>query len=104
MNMVMERNGYVFIKENGNHVRLSVCEISFILHWFERSGWRDGFDAEIDNNEDSIDLTDISRKELIELCMDDLEFRWENGTLNDYCPDYEGILFDIAQENGIWRD
>ena len=104
MNMVTDKTGYIFTRESGEQVKFSGYEISFISHWFERSGWQDGFDAEIDNNEESIDLTDMSRKELIELCMDELESKWENGTLDDYCPDYEGILFDVAQENGIWRD
>jgi hypothetical protein len=44
----------------------------------------------------------MSRDEFIDLCLDELESKWENMTLDNE-PDYEGVVFDVANENGVWR-
>ena len=84
-------------------VPLTANELSFIQHAVERNGWESGLDDAINDDEDNLDLDMMSRDELIELCMDELESKWECRTL-DSDPDYAEILFDVAQENGIWRD
>ena len=78
------------------------AELSFIQHQMERSDWVVGIEEEIDESEDNLVFDDTTREQFVELCLDELESKWENYTLNND-PDYEGIVFDVANENGVWR-
>lgn len=102
LNYLPESAVYEFVTENRT-ILLTSVEISFLSHALEKNAWRAGIDFEIDSNEDNLDFGTMSREELIELCVDDLENRWECGYLNNE-PDYQEVVFDMAQENGIWRD
>lgn len=92
-----------FTRDNGETVQLSINELGFIAHAIEKNKWRYGMIDQIEYDEDNLDFSEISKEKLIDLCMDDIEFRYEIYSLgNDI--DYGGILFDVAQENGMWRD
>ena len=84
-------------------IRLSAVQISFLSHEFERHGWEYGIEDEIDLCSDSIDFSEISREEFVDMCMDEMQSKWEIGYLNTE-PDYEQVVFGVAEENGIWRD
>lgn len=72
------------------------------MRWSASDG-EANIDTAIDDNDGSIDFCDVERDQFIELCMDEMESRWECGTMNN-SPDYQEIVFDVALENGIWRD
>lgn len=84
-------------------VKLTPAEVSFIDHALERNHWENEIDLEIDSNEDSLDFDEMPRDELLDLCMEELEDKWESGNL-DNDPDYQSIVFEVAEDNGIWRD
>lgn len=102
---IAEKACWKFINNEkpAHEIFFSPEEISFIGHALERVGWKSNIDIEIDNNYDNIDFENMSRDEFMDLCMDELESKWECGMLNNE-PDYQEIVFDVAQENGIWRD
>ena len=77
-------------------------ELAFIYHAVERNGWKSEIEEEIDVSEENLVFDNISREEFVGLCIDELESKWENMTL-DNDPDYEGVVFDVANENGVWR-
>ena len=81
---------------------LSPAEISFIEHALEQNAWKAELEMEIDSNDDSLDFGEISKADFLDLCMDEMESKWECQTLFDN-PDYQEIVFDVANENGIWR-
>lgn len=83
-------------------VELTWAELGFIHHQMERNAWSAGIEDEIEESEDNLIFEDTTRDEFIDMCLDELESRWENMTLNND-PDYEGIVFDVANENGVWR-
>ena len=83
-------------------VELTCSELVFIRHQMERNAWSAGIEFEIDESEDNLIFDETTRDEFLDLCLDELESKWENDTLNNE-PDYEGIVFDVANENGVWR-
>lgn len=83
-------------------LELTGSELGFISHQVERNGWADCIESEIDQDEDNLIFENMSRDEFIDLCLDELESKWENMTLDNE-PDYEGVVFDVANENGVWR-
>ena len=104
MKLVSDEIGtFTFTRDNGEEVLFSYKEINFIEYELEKLSWRSGMEDQIEYDEDDIDFSEISKEEFLDLCMEDLESRAENMTLgNDI--DYGGIVFDVAQENGMWRD
>lgn len=103
--MKFDVNGtrYAFTRSNGEVVEFNPVEISFISHEIQKHHWRVELEYEVDSNIDNLDFSEMSKEELIDYCIDELERRWENDTL-DAEPDYQEIIFDSAQENEIWRD
>lgn len=83
-------------------IELTCKEIGFIHHQMERNAWSEGIEYEINESEDNLIFDETTRDKFIGLCLDELESKWENMTLDNE-PDYEGIVFDVANENGIWR-
>ena len=103
MNLTSDLSGFTFTRESGEEVKFSYKEINFIEFELTKNNWRNGIDEQIDYDEENIDFTEHSREELIGWCVDEIESRWSNS-LNFGEPDYGEILFDVAQENGVWRD
>ena len=105
-NMALTYNEKKAVYEFANGTRivqLTPAEVSFISHALERNNWAYEIDMEIESNEECIDFSAISREEFHDLCLEELESRWGNGWLN--CdPDYQCIVFDVAQEQKIWRN
>lgn len=94
-----------FINRNNpaREVFFSPAEIGFIEHSLERNAWQSGIAEQVEYDEDNLDFSTITREEFIDMCDDELQNRWEIcSDIGD--PDYGGIVFDVAQENGIWRD
>lgn len=96
-----EKVSYRFVSGD-RELFFSQAEICFIQHQMERNAWAIGIESEIDESEDNLIFNDTTREEFIEMCLDELEYKWENETLNNE-PDYEGVVFDVANENGVWR-
>ena len=103
MKLTQTQTGYTFQKEDGTEVELTYREINFLDYELTKADWKNGIEDEIDEEEENIDFDIMNRDELIKLCMADLEEKYEDGMLDD-APDYESILFDVAQENGVWKE
>ena len=102
MSLSFNNGVWEFVSENRT-ILLTPAEISFLAHSLERSAWEAEISLEIDSNEDNIDFSEVTKDELVDACLDELESKWELGTLNNE-PDYQCVVFDVAQENGWWRD
>lgn len=94
---------YAFVRDNGERILFTPTEINFISHELERNDWRCNIEMEIESNIDSLHFDNMTEEEFTQECMNELESKWELGRL-DNDPDYQCVVFDIAQENGIWRD
>ena len=97
-------NGKFWVFKNGDKVvELTPVEVAFLEHAFERNTWEYEIEMEIDNEEDNINLDVMTREEFVNACIDDLESKYELGILENK-PDYQCVVFDVAQEIGIWRN
>ncbi len=95
--------GYVFTRANGERIELTPSEVSFIYHGMERINWRGNIENAIELCEECFDFDAMDQQEFIQMCMDELESRWENLRIDDGV-DYDELVFDMAQENKIWRN
>ena len=103
MKFFTDNDGFIFERDNGEKVRMSHAEIGFVSHQLERNSWGYGIDMEIESNYDSLNFDSMTEAEFKKECIDDLESKWELGRLDNE-PDYQCVVFDVAQENGIWRN
>ena len=103
MEFVVNGARYLFTRDDGEVVEFNPVEISFIDHQLERHHWRVELDLEIDSNVECLNFSKMSRDELIDCCMEELEEKWKDNDL-DSEPDYQEIVFNNAQENKMWRD
>ena len=94
--------GYVFTRDNGEQIELSPLEINFVFHEMERCYWRGNIENAIECSYECLDFDVMDEDEFIQCCLDELNSKWECGTL-DADPDFDKIVLDIAKENGIWR-
>ncbi len=104
MRLTQTQNGYMFTKEDGTTVGFTFDEIKFIQDELETELWRSKLEDQIDINSENLDyISSISPDEFFDLCMGALV---EKKALygDDFVPDYEEVVFDVAQENGVWLD
>ena len=104
MSFVLLNNGdAILTRENGDRVNLSAEEIRTILDAMMEERWKYEIEDSIAKNDDWIDFKgDINSIRFAELCLDEARRLYEM-----YCDediDMDEIVFDIAQENGMWRD
>lgn len=98
---------FTFTRDNGENVKLSHYEMEFIDIERRKNVWRYGFDRQIHDDEDFLCFDEISREEFIEMCVEDVDverdlFGRANNPYKE--PEYADIVFNVAQENDIWRD
>jgi len=102
MRFKRNNDGFEFTRKNGEVVKFDPMEIAFLSHECQKLHWHSELEKEIEQNSENIDFSEMTVNELIDYCIKDMDERWKNNTLEDE-PDYEGIVFDGAQENNIWR-
>ena len=95
--------GYVFTRDNGEQIEFTPLEINFVFHAMERGYWRSNIENAIELYCECLDFDEIYEDEFIQYCLDELNSKWECGTLESD-PDFEKLVIDLAHENGIWRN
>lgn len=79
-------------------------EAQFIAKALKRQQWRYDIENQIEYDEDNLDFSETSRNEFIDMCLEDIDARIEIYGVDNYEPNIEEIVFDVAQDNDIWRD
>ena len=97
-----ENGKYIFTKQDGTQIDLEWIEVNFIEKWLRHDSWRAKIHDAIDADADSYDFSEISREEFVNLCVDEMQSKYEAYELGE--PDYSEIAFSVAKENEIWRD
>ena len=79
-------------------------EAKFIAMSLKRDKWRYDLMDQTEYDSDNIDFSgEISEEKFIDLCMEEIDCNVDLYG-DDYEPDIEEIVFDVANDNGIWRD
>lgn len=95
--------GFTFTRDDGEKVKFAPDEITFILHEIEKRQWEGSIYNAIDLADGCIDFDSMTEEEFKQYCMDELQSKYECQTLESN-PDFDELVFDIAQENGMWRN
>ncbi len=64
--------------------------------------WRGNIEEAIDDDEDRYDFSKISREAFVDMCIDDMQEKYECCSLGE--PDYSDIVFGVAEDNGVWKE
>lgn len=100
-----EGNRFIVNRPNGSWVVLEFDEMKAIESFMKMRRWKEKLREQIDrdNEEGSLDINDeVEEEHFVLLCEEDLANRYEDVGDN-YQPCFEDIVFDVAQENGMWR-
>lgn len=90
-------------KDNGETVTLSPQELSLIDEYRQTVLWRYGVEDQIAQDEDNLCFDRISKEEFIEMCLEDIISGFMSD--NPYAePEYDSVVFDMAQSEEMWRD
>ena len=99
-----EGNKYVLNRPDGTTLDLNWDEMKAIESFLRHRSWTTEILNQMDFDEDNLDLdTSESRQKFVDLCLDEIGCNLEIYGEDYYEPDIEKIVFDVAQENGIWR-
>lgn len=104
MKFTTNENGMEFTRNNGEVVKFDPLEVAFLAFEFQKLEWTSELEFEIDSNIDNLDFSKTSREEFLNDCLETLKFRWECNTIGNNSIDYQEIVFDEAEDAGIWRD
>lgn len=102
--MIFSENngGYVFVRDNGEIVKLSSEELKYIDTVRREYRWRSMIREQIEEDEDNIDFSgEVDEDAFIELCLDEISCKYE--LYESYKENIEEIVFDVAHENDMWR-
>lgn len=102
MELTYMENGYYQLNSENRTVLLTYGECKCIVDYFRRLGWRGMLNAAIDNDEDHYDFSKISREEFLDMCIEEIQWKYDAGTLHE--PEYDDIVFDMAEGNGVWKE
>ena len=78
-------------------------EANFIAMALKHDRWRYDLMNQIVYDEDSLDFSKVTMQEFIDLCIEEIDSNIEIYG-DEWEPDVEDIVFDVAHENEIWRD
>lgn len=92
---------------NGNaparEIFMTAEEVNFIEQSRKRERWSYDIENQIEYDEENLDFSETTRKEFIDLCFEEIDSNIDIYG-DDWEPTIEDIVFDVANENGIWRD
>lgn len=95
-------NQYKLTRSDGSVITLAWNEMNCIEEYIRHRAWRSNLEDEIDDNEGNLDFSEISRDAFVDLCIDEMQSKYECCDLGE--PDYSGIVFGVAEDNDLWRD
>ena len=108
MSLTWDEQKRVYRFFNGNaparEIFMTAEEVNFIVQSRERERWGYDISDQIEYDEDNLDFSETTRNEFIDMCLEDIDARIEIYGVDNYEPDIEEIVFDVANDNGIWRD
>ena len=100
-------NRYILNRPDGSWMVLELEEVNAIESYRRHERWKNDLQNQIDweNEDGNLDFSgEIDRDEFVRLCMEDIDENCEiYGGEEYYSPDFEEIVFNIAEENDIWR-
>lgn len=96
------RNAWRF-EDGANCFWMTHEEAQFVVNTLRRQKWRYKIMDQIEYDEDNLDFSETTREEFIDLCFEEID---SNIGIygDDWEPTIEDIVFDVANENEIWRD
>ena len=98
--------GYAFTQENGKVVAMTWKEYNFLQQEMEKNKFRNKIAEQVDfeEEEDNLDFSRLTKEEFIDMCMDDAMSKYEcyGDSFEDIDP--SDIVFDIAQEQAVWKE
>ena len=107
MSLTWDEQKRVYRFFNGNaparEIFMTAEEVNFIVESRKRERWRYDIENQIEYDEDNIDFSETTKEEFIALCFEEIDSNIEIYG-DDWEPTIEDIVFDVANENGIWRD
>lgn len=96
------RNAWRF-EDGANCFWLTNEEAHFIANTLKRQQWRYKIENQIEYDKDNLDFSETTQEEFVDLCFEEIDSNIEIYG-DDWEPTIEDIVFDVANENGIWRD
>ena len=78
-------------------------EANFIAMALKHDNWHYDIMNQCEYDEGNLDFSETTQEEFIGLCFEEIDSNIEIYG-DDWEPDIEEIVFDVANENGIWRD
>ena len=99
-----EYNKFVLNRPDGTHMTLTFEEMKAIESFMRHRRWLAEIINQMDFDAGNLDIdSDEDRDHFVNMCLDeirsDIEIYGEDG----YDPCIEKIVFDVAQDNGLWR-
>lgn len=97
-------NNYVLNRPDGSTLTLNWDEMKAVESFLRHRSWTVEIINQMDFDEDNLDLNGTEdRQKFVDLCLDEIACNLEIYGEDYYEPNIEQIVFDVAQENGIWR-
>lgn len=98
-------NNYVLNRPDGSTLILNWDEMKAIESFLRHRSWTVEIINQMDFDEDNLDLNGTEdRQKFVDMCLDEITANLEIYGEDYYEPNIEQIVFDVAQENGLWRD
>lgn len=91
------------ISRDGKTFELTASEVAMAWEEHQRRIWRYGIEDAIERNSENLRFGECSMEEFIAECMEDFDIGDDIYAYADE-KNYDSIVFDVAESNGIWVD
>ena len=99
-----EGDCFVLNRPDGSWMVLGWEEMKAVVDFMKVRRWKGKLADQVDRDIDEESLrfdTEDDRDDFLALCMEDIESRAAIYS-DDFVPNFEDVVFDVAQENGVW--
>lgn len=100
-----EYNKFALNSPEGTMLVLNWDEMKAIESFLRHRSWTAEILNQMEYDEDNLDLFGSEdQQNFVNLCLEEIDSNLEIYGGDSYDPDIEQIVFDVAQNNGLWRD
>ena len=100
-----ENNKFALNSPEGTVLVLNWDEMKAIESFLRHRSWTAEIINQMEYDEDNLDFdSSEARQNFVNLCLEEIDSNLEIYGRDSYDPDIEQIVFDVAQNNGLWRD
>ena len=92
---------YEIVKDNAGSMALTWNEVMQFMKYFREREWRDCIKDTISNNEENLCFDEMTEDEFVGECIATLDDMYSELKLD---PDYDSVVFDVAEDNDVWRE